>query len=186
MGERAIWKRILVLVEDEYSQGFIEGLVERLQAKLEFKIVKLNGFNDAKIIRILKSFSHRYDLIAILKNQYELSEEEIHELIRRIINQIPSEIAGKLHWIVVKRTIDAWALADVDGLKSICPEISFTGDPEELTNPIEVLRSEFAKCGKVYVRSFEVGRKLGCAISLERAIQKSSSLKRFIDVLANS
>jgi len=62
----------------------------------------------------------------------------------------------------------------------------FYRETEVLLNPDDLLRQELAKCDKIYIKTFEGGRKLAQAINLTRAAQRSSSLNQFLKILQDS
>lgn len=183
MAERPPGKRLLIIVEGPSDQGFIEGLLGKLGVSPGPRIARLGKNDPLKAARIIEAFGYDADLIIVLKDQHDHPEERVKELLSRVDRNTPEDLRGKLRKIIVKRAIEAWILADPQGLRSLCSKAGFTGDPEAPENPAEILERELAKCNKQYIKTREWGRRLAREIDPRRAIQKSSSLKRFLETL---
>ncbi len=186
MGEWNPRKRVLVIVEGTSDIGFVAELLSKFckskNMNLGFKVVKMNGNELNKAVRIANSFD-RYDLIVLLKDQHNYDLSFIEEEISKAVKNLSESVRVKFRSVIVRRAIESWALADVEGLRSICREVRLGGDPEEIEDPAEALRNELRKCGLLYMKTEPWGRRLAQVVDPERARRKSKSLNEFLRII---
>ncbi len=186
MGKWNPRKRILVIVEGTSDRGFIAELLSKFckskNIGIGFKVVKMNGNDLDKAVRVANSHD-MYDLIVLLKDRHSYDETYIVKRIGEALKNLSENVKSKFRGVIVRRAIESWALADVEGLRSICREVRLSGNPEEIEDPVEVLRSEFRKCGLLYVKTESWGRRLAQAVEPEGARKKSKSLNEFLKII---
>jgi hypothetical protein len=123
--------------------------------------------------RILKTYAGKFNQAIILKDLHKAGRD-----ITTLINELKYEIRDlenqglHLHIIVVKRSIESWILA------GLC-----INNPENIEDPEEGLKKVMQKKGRYYIKSPEIYRQLAKEVDFEKAVKKSETFKKFIEVL---
>jgi hypothetical protein len=146
-------------------------VIERLKAACKVQFVR--GNRPKKVRRILKTYAGKFNQAIILKDLHKAGRD-----ITTLINELKYEIRDlenqglHLHIIVVKRSIESWILA------GLC-----INNPENIEDPEEGLKKVMQKKGRYYIKSPEIYRQLAKEVDFEKAVKKSETFKKFIEVL---
>ena len=161
----------LVIVEGLTDKAFIEGVAEKLEAKC--KVQFMRGNKPEKASRLLKTYAGEFNQAIILKDLHR-SGRDTTTLINKLRNGIKHlENQGlRSHIIVVKRSIESWILA------GLC-----INNPENIQDPEDELKRLIQKAGRHFIKSPEVYKQLAKEVDIEKAIKKSETFKRFIELL---
>jgi hypothetical protein len=160
----------LVIVEGLTDKAFIEGVAEKLEAKC--KVQFMRGNKPEKASRLLKTYAGEFNQAIILKDLHRAGRDtttlinKLRNGIKHLENQVPS------HIIVVKRSIESWILA------GLC-----INNPENIQNPEDELKRLIQKAGRHFIKSPEFYKRLAKEVDIEKAVKKSETFKRFIELL---
>lgn len=173
---------IVIVVEGVSDEGIIDGICDKLFVKR--KILLMRGNNPKKAVRLINSIRMRmdFDKIIMLKDLHNYREEFIRNVFENIKNAI-YDIA--FYGIIVKKEIEAWLLADENIISKYakCDVKIKIGNPEVIDYPAKFLDDIFRRCGKRYIKSYELGKKLAQLLDLEKAKRKCRSLNEFLNAL---
>jgi hypothetical protein len=164
----------LIIVEGLTDRAFIEGIIEKFEAKGEVKFMR--GNKPEKVSRLLKTYAGEFNQAIILKDLHR-DGRDTTTLINKLTNGIRRlEKQGlRSHIIVVKRSIESWILA------GLC-----VNNPENIPDPEEELKRLIQKTGRHFIKSAEVYKRLAKEVDIEKAVKKSETFKSFIELLQSA
>jgi len=173
----------MVIVEGESDAGVVEAIFSKLPREgrgLGLEVYFMSGNRLKKVPDVIRARSEKYDGIILLKDLHTLDEGELRSRIERTLSELPENLSGRVDYVIVRRSIEAWILADPDGLERATGHRPRVGDPEGILDPAEVLDELLKRCGKRYIKSRFFARRLAESIDLDRASRSSESLAEFV------
>jgi len=177
----------MVIVEGESDAGVVEAIFSKLPRKGRgpgLEVYLMSGNRLKKVPNVIRARSEKYDGIILLKDLHTLDEGELRSRIERTLSELPEYLSGRVDYVIVRRAIEAWILADPDGLERATGHRPSVSDPEDILDPAEALDELLKKCGKRYIKSRVFARRLAEPIDLDRASRSSESLAEFISKLS--
>ena len=178
--------RVLVLAEDRYIDPIRE-IVRRVGGNRKVKIVPLRGNRIQKLVGYMEHHPN-YDRFVVLKDLERYEEDVLSRRFNEIASRLSNIERSKVIFIVVRKAVEAWLLADLDaveratGCRISRRTRSRLTNPEAVDNPKKELTAILRKCGKKY--NIRLVARIASYIELERARQKSPSLDAFLRAIS--
>ena len=168
--EEGLYLTILVIVEGVTDKGMVEGIAYQCNVSVDVKIMR--GDKPSKAVRLIRASLtlRRYRKYVVLKDLHNLDEHVVRRHLESIKRALPSL---PVYTVMVRKSIESWLIAD-----------KYSGNPEEVSDPIRVLDQYLRKHGKRYFKSYQLVKELAIKLDLQKASRKSPSLRTFISLLS--
>jgi len=165
---------VLVVVEGPIDRATVEAIAER--ENLRVKTLLMRGNNPGKAVRLVKAVSgtEKPSKVVVLKDQHRYPKSIVNRLLKRISSSL-HDLGVKVYTIKVRKAIETWLLAGLVEREINAEEID---DPVESLNHILIQRF-----GKRYVKSPDLARSLAKSMDLNKALQRSQTLKTFLEAV---
>jgi len=138
-------------------------------------------------MRYIKSQHYSYRKLILLKDLHEFHEEDIKQQVMNVLSKLNKEICDKFKYVIVKRELEAWFLADPDAIKAVLGHKIEVNDPETIDEPSNYIDSELQRmCKKRYVKSQKVSSAIAQVINVNKARVKSRSFNCFLEIVINN
>jgi len=173
-----------IVVEGATDKAAVETICRRLRIRCEVRFAKRPGGNEPKAINSLirrEFLPMGADKVIVLKD--EKASPGVLETIRRIVRETQDLIETEL--IVIKPEMEAWLLADPEAVERVLGHRPRIRNPEECENPVDELDRTAMRCGRRYMKSWRLVRRIVEEMDLKRARERCSSLDLFLRKLTS-
>jgi len=179
--------RVLVLAEDHHYEP-VRRIVDRAGIR-GVRITPMRGNRVQKLVGYVRCHPE-YNRFVVLKDLERLDEEAVRRRLEDVRRALPPGGRDKVVFVVVRRAVEAWVLADPDAIEeAIGCEIGRRArqrlaNPEAIEEPKEELKKMFRRCGKIF--NANLVARIAEHIRLDVARQKARSLDEFLRAISSS
>jgi len=167
------------IVEGITDKAAVKALCERLRIQSTTRMMKGNRPRKVEGLiekELLKIGVDRVIIVKDLRSSQKILGE-MSRLVRRISNLIRTDL------IIIRPAIEAWFLSDPTAIEEVLGHRSEVRNPEECEDPAEELDRVARRCGKRYIKSARLVRRIIERMNLNRAKRRCSSLDLFINIV---
>jgi hypothetical protein len=167
------------IVEGPTDKAAVKALCERLGIRSTVRIMEGNKPRKAEGLIEQDLLKIGVDRIIILKDTRSSQTllGEMSRLVRRISDLIRTDL------IIIRQALEAWFLSDPTTVERVLGHRSEVRNPEECEDPAKELDRVARRCGKRYIKSARLVRRIVERMNLNRARRRCSSLDLFINIV---
>ena len=164
------------VVEGPTDKAFIMGICNKLG--LRCKRPRIMRGNKPKKARAMAENLHNAgaEKVIVLKDMRSSPG---------LLRQMERSIRNTAELVVVKPMIEAWLLADPEAVEKVLGHKPRIRNPEECENPVDELDRTAMRCGRRYLKSTKLVRRIVEEMDLEGARERCSSLDLFLRKLTS-